>query len=676
LKTLRTSAHSFAAELLLLGFVVVSVAGVAYLPTHDGPQHIFTTHVANHFDEPGTGWSRWFEPNTPLSSQGFTAIFGPLDALLPWDSAARVSLALMVLLWALGAFCFVRAVRPERSWLGLPLGAAALQWSLYMGFFSFYTATAFGLFILAYAFRSAPEHPRQRLWLAVLLLLQAFMHVVPAILTGLMVATLLWLRAEPGRRSRELLRIALLPWDSAARISLALMTLLWALGAFCFVRAVRPERSWLGLPLGAAALQWSLYMGFFSFYTATAFGLFILAYAFRGAPEHPRQRLWLAVLLLLQAFMHVVPAILTGLTVAALLWLRAEPGRRSRELVRIALLGTPAALVAVAVLAMQLGVSGDIPEETEAAFQFGQPPWWTLGKCFLGGPAWRAWPLTFLAAGALLLPLARGLARWRARGSSSLRAEDAALLLTGGGFLLAGAVLPLHLPDWEFFSVRFLPMAVCALVASLPLERVRAPRWRAACAALLALFAFASTGWAYRYNRELAARSRDALAGLDADLTRDGWRLPIVLDPFIGRPFEDSEAAMPFMAPLINLGKLYATAQGGIPSYSFVANRAIHSVVMADDMREKSPPTADPRYTIDLLDPRNAGDQALRRAVTGYLASNATAYQDVILGRAAGRGLPGRARLRAGLAAGRTGDPALRRLPSCDPHSAGLGPRG
>jgi len=503
LETLRTSAQRVAAELLLLGFVVVSVAGVAYLPTHDGPQHIFTTHVANHFDEPGTGWSHWLEPNMPLSSQGFTAIFGPLDALLPWDGAVRVSLALM--------------------------------------------------------------------------------------------------------------------------------TLLWALGAFCFVRAVRPERSWLGLPLGAAALQWSLYMGFFSFYTATAFGLFILAYAFRGAPEHPRQRLWLAVLLLLQAFMHVVPAILTGLTVAALLWLRAEPGRRSRELVRIALLGTPAALVAVAVLAMQLGVSGDIPEETEAAFQFGQPPWWTLGKCFLGGPAWRAWPLTFLAAGALLLPLARGLARWRARGSSSLRAEDAALLLTGGGFLLAAAVLPIHLPDWEFFSVRFLPMAVCALVASLPLERVRAPRWRAACAALLALFAFASTGWAYRYNRELAARSRDALAGLDADLTRDGWRLPIVLDPFIGRPFEDSEAAMPFMAPLINLGKLYATAQGGIPSYSFVANRAIHSVVMADDMREKSPPTADPRYTIDLLDPRNAGDQALRRAVTAYLASNATAYQDVIL---------------------------------------------
>jgi hypothetical protein len=480
-----------AAELLLLGFIAASVAGVAYLPTHDGPQHIFTIHVANHLDEPGTGWSRWLEPNMPLTNQGFTAIFGPLDALLPWDRAAR--------------------------------------------------------------------------------------------------------------------------------IAVAVMTLLWALGAFCFVRAVRPERRWLGLPLGAAALQWSLYMGFFSFYTATAIGLFILAYAFRSGPERPRQRLWLALLLLLQAFMHVLPAILTGLTLAALLWLRAEPGRRSRELLRIALLGAPAALLAVAALV----VGSDGLQETETAFRFQQPPWWMLGKCFLGGPAWRAWPLTLLAAGALLVPLARRRA--------GLRAEDAALLLAGGGFLLAGAVLPLHLPAWEFFSVRFLPLAVCALVASLPLERLHAPRWRAACAALLALFAFASTGWAYRYTRELVALSRDALAGLEADISRDGWRLPIVLDAYLGQPFEKSEAAMPFMAPLVNLGKLYATAQGGIPSHSFVSNRAIHVVVIAQDRLDEIPALAEPRFAVELLEPSNAGDQALRRAITGYLAAHATGYQDVIL---------------------------------------------
>jgi hypothetical protein len=492
---MRESTASLAAELLLLGFIAASVAGVAYLPTHDGPQHIFTTHVANHFDEPGTGWSRWLEPNTPVTSHGFSAIFGPLDALLPWESAARVSLAAMTLLWALGAFCFVRAVHPGRRWLGLPLGAAALQWNFYMGFFSFYTATAFGLFVLAYAFRSASWHSRQHVWLALLLLLQALMHVVAAMLTGLLIA------------------------------------LLW--------------------------------------------------------------------------------------------WLRAEPGGRSRALARIALLGTPAALVAVAMLAVQLTTSVEVPGETEDAFRFRQAPWWTLGKCFVGGPVWRAWPLTGLAAGALLLV--------RARRRSGLRPEDAALLVGGGALLLAAAALPLHLPDWEFFSVRFLPLGVCALLASLPLERVGAPRWRAACAALLALFAFASTGWAYRHNRELAAASRDALAGLDAELSRDGWRLPIVLDPLLDRPFEESRAAMPFMAPLINLGKLYATAQGGIPSYSFVSNRAIHGVVISQEMLAHVPATPDPRYALDLLAPRHAGDQALRRAVTGYLAAHATAYQDVIL---------------------------------------------
>ena len=88
--------------------------------------------------------------------------------------------------------------------------------------------------------------------------------------------------------------------------------------------------------------------------------------------------------------MHVAAAILTGLVVATLLWLRAGPGQRWRECLRIALLATPSALVAVAALAMGTTVGDGVPPETEAAFRFRQAPWWTLGKCFLGGPAWRA----------------------------------------------------------------------------------------------------------------------------------------------------------------------------------------------------------------------------------------------------------------------------------------------
>jgi hypothetical protein len=480
-------------EALLLAAVAYAVASVAYLPTHDGPQHIFALHAANHLDAAGTGWQHWLEPNTPLSSYGFGVVFSPLDLWLPWMSAARVALTLMALAWALGVFVFVRAVRPERSWLGVALGATALQWSLYMGFFSFYAAGAFGLFVLAFACKSELRSNRMRALLAALLFLQALLHVM-------------------------------------------------------------------------AALQ-------------------------------------------------------SGLVVAALCGFRAAPGRRLAALLRVALLGAPAAGVAVAVLWVQ-SAGADLPPGELEAFAFQRPPWWTLGKCLLGGPAWRAWPITLLAAAAPVAALAL-------RGGSR-RAEDRALLLAGAAFLAAGAVLPLHLPSWHFFSTRFLPLAACSLVATLPFERVAAPRVRFGLAAALAAFAFASTAWALGHHRDLAARSADALAGLEADLVRDGPRLPIVLDPLLGRPFDNARAAMPYTAPLLNLGKLYAATQGGVAPYSFVSNPAIHPLLGRREARPALETGADPRYALELADPRHAGDLALREAITVFMAAHGTRFQDVI----------------------------------------------
>ena len=40
---------------LLLGISIVAVAGVEYLPTNDGPRHVFAIHAANHLAAPGTG---------------------------------------------------------------------------------------------------------------------------------------------------------------------------------------------------------------------------------------------------------------------------------------------------------------------------------------------------------------------------------------------------------------------------------------------------------------------------------------------------------------------------------------------------------------------------------------------------------------------------------------------
>jgi hypothetical protein len=476
---------------LLLAAVAWSVGSLPYLPTHDGPQHIYTIHAANHLDDPGTDWQRWFHANTPISSHGFGVFFVPLDAFFDWDIALRAALVAMTLLWALGAYRFAAAVHPERRWVGIALAAAALQWSLYMGFFSFYVASGFGLWVLAFAFGHT----------------------------------------------------------SAGRPRLA----------------------------------------------------------------------WLAALLFVQCLLHLMAAIVTGLLVAGLLWFRAGPGQRLRRIGEIAAVGLPALLVCVATV--WVSHSGSIAVAEPADIE--HSPWWTLGKCLMGGPEWRAWPLTLLAIAA---PAAALLQRRRSVAHPA-SAEDCALWLGGGLLLAAGFALPLHLPSWEFFSVRFLPLAVAALVVTLPVERFAA-RARAIVATALTGFAFASTGWAYAYHLDLATRSLEPLAGLGLKIERSGARLPIVLDASLGRPYSDRDAMMPYVSPLANLGKLYATAQGGYVPHAFAVDPAIHSALIRDDIPNLS--AADPRYVMKLADPELAADLTLREAVTVYLAAHATRYEDVI----------------------------------------------
>jgi len=483
--------------LLLLSGVVLSISSFDYLPTHDGPQHVYTIHVRNHLDDSSNGYSNWFEPNIPVSAVGFDVLFGPLDAMLGWKSALRIALMAMATLWVVGAYCFAAAIHPGRRWVGVALGAAAFQWSLYMGFFSFYVGSAFGLFVLAFAFgRTSASRPRIG-WLAVLLLVQAVLHLMAAVVTGLVLASLLWFRSAPGQRVAQLGRIAAV-----------------ALPALCVVSIT----VWISRTDGVGA--------------------------------------------------HAV----------------------------------------------------------DSSQTFG--PWWIVGKCFMGGPDWRAWPLVALAVSGLLLALSR-------RGERR-SAEDHALWLAGGVLLAAGVLLPLHLRYWEFFSVRFAPLAVCTLAATLPIERLatHSRPIRIAVATALSGFAFASTAWAFSYNAVLVDRARIALSGLDLTIARPGARLPILLDVALDRPHDESQAMMPFVAPLANLGKLYATAQGGFVPEVFAVDPAIHAALLKPSARRL--PAANSRYVLSLAVPENSADVALREAVTVYLAANATYYDDIVfLGRPA-----------------------------------------
>lgn len=492
--TSQTRPEAVAAFALLLLALAASVGGVAYLPTHDGPQHVFTAHAAAHLDAAGTGWSHWLRTNVPATNHGFTALFAPFDAFLDWRQALRIALVLGVLLWAGGAFALVHAIEPARAWLALPLAAAACQWTLYMGFFSFHAASGLGLWVIAFALRRDPTD-------------RALASTLP-----------------------------------------------------------------------------------------------------------------LAALLLAQALMHVVPAILTGTVLLTLAATRAPKGGRTRALAATVACGLPAAAVALAAVRVGFDALGAYNEGIGSDPTLVRSPWWAIAKCFTAGPAWRAWGLPILAAvGAASV-----------FGLRSRSATERGIAVAGAALLVAAIALPLHLRAWDFFSVRFLPLGVTLLAALVPIERLRAPTLRHATAMALAGWAFAASGWAWQHQRDLAARMAPALAGLDTELVRSGMRLPIVMDAYLGAP-EPEHATVPYAVPALNLGALYATSQGGVVPYSFTLNPVLHHALRNQEAWNATPGAVDRRYAIDLARTTTGRDPLFRRAVLAYVAARSTRYEDVIL---------------------------------------------
>lgn len=187
-------------EFLASCLLVATVWAVDYLPTHDGPHHIYLAYVGNHFGHASTPYPSFYEPGRPLTALGFDLLFGPIESLLPWRDALRVTLSIIVLVWAWGARTLIVSVHPGRRSLGLLAFAAALQWSLYMGFFSYLLSTGLGFFVLAIALRIWPWSWERAIAMALLLLVQAFAHVFCASLTGVILLLIVGLRSEsPGR---------------------------------------------------------------------------------------------------------------------------------------------------------------------------------------------------------------------------------------------------------------------------------------------------------------------------------------------------------------------------------------------------------------------------------------------------------------------------------------------
>lgn len=204
--------------------VVLPLAFMPIVPTHDGFQHLLHGYLWNHLGDPGAGYDRFLERGSPLTAWGFTWLFAPLERVLPWRAAYQASFALLALGLAWGARAFIRSLARRPTAWGLLGFALAFPWVLYMGFLPFVAAHVVGLWLLALVLRRPDPSAIDHLLFGAGLLVVAMMHTYPAILVG---GIVLAVRVAESPR-----RVADGAWTCLAAIPAAAIALLsWSAGA-------------------------------------------------------------------------------------------------------------------------------------------------------------------------------------------------------------------------------------------------------------------------------------------------------------------------------------------------------------------------------------------------------------------------------------------------------------
>jgi hypothetical protein len=175
---------------------------------------------------------------------------------------------------------------------------------------------------------------------------------------------------------------------------------------------------------------------------------------------------------------------------------------------------------------------------------------------------------------------------------------------------------------WEYFSPRPLLFAIAlgtaSLAALVPESGHRVQLAVSFCVAAC------SIQWAQSHNRSLDAAAEPALAGLDGDLKRDGWRLPINLDVYGGV----SPNTVVYAKPLANIGFAYAAEQGGAIPYLFASSPSLHPSVFRAELGGISVPE---RSYFDALVSDEWRDPGRLHALRTSLLADGAAYQDVII---------------------------------------------
>jgi len=188
--------------------LVWALNSVSYLPTNDGPEHILSGHIENHYGDPGTIYANHLVPLSQYAARGFSLLYVPLEKALGWRAATQAVLSIVLLVNAWGLTWLINAVESRRKWISLLAFAFGFPWALYMGFFPYLVGTAFGTLIVAFVVSRERETTLQRVVVAAALAWQAHLHLFTAMVTAVLLAFIYWFRRPREEWRRTSLTLA------------------------------------------------------------------------------------------------------------------------------------------------------------------------------------------------------------------------------------------------------------------------------------------------------------------------------------------------------------------------------------------------------------------------------------------------------------------------------------